>query len=106
MPSRKPRRRAEEEPESIWSILTESIAEGIVRTVLSEGNKLAEEFMARQQNAMGKKADNANPPGGQMSQNANPPGVEPNPAPVVDNATTKKPDPDDDIIEGEFKYVD
>ena len=104
MPSRKPRRRAEEEPESIWSILTESIAEGIVRTVLSEGNKLAEEFMARQQNAMGKKADNANPPGGQTSYNANPPGVEPEP--VVDNATTEKSDDNDDIIEGEFKYVD
>ena len=104
MPSRKPRRRAEEEPESIWSILTESIAEGIVRTVLSEGNKLAEEFMARQQSAMGKKANNANAPGGQMSQNANPPGVEPEP--VVDNATTEKSDDNDDIIEGEFKYVD
>lgn len=91
MPSRKRRRRTEEESESIWSILRESISEGIVRTVLSEGNKLAEEFMARQQNAMGKKADTAKSPG-----------VEP----VVDNATTKKPDPEDDIIEGEFKYVD
>ena len=109
MPSRKRRRRAEEEPESIWSIITESIAEGIVRTVLSEGNKLAEEFMARQQNAMGKKADNANSPGGKMSENANPPGgakVEPKPELVVDNATTEKTDDDDDIIEGEFKYVD
>jgi hypothetical protein len=104
MPSRKPRRGTEEEPESIWSILTESIAEGIVRTVLSEGNKLAEEFLARQQNAMGKKANNANAPEGQMSQNANPPVGEPEP--VVDNATTEKSDDNDDIIEGEFKYVD
>jgi hypothetical protein len=104
MPPRKPRKRDEEEPESIWSIIRESIAEGIVRTVLSEGNKLAEEYIARQQNAMGKKANNANPPGGQMSQNANPPGVEPEP--VVDNATTDRSGLDDDIIEGEFKYVD
>ena len=113
MPSRKPRKRDEEEPESIWNILRESISEGIVRTVLSEGNKLAEEFLARQQNAMGKKANNANAPGGkkannanapggQTSQNVNPPGVEP----VVDNATTEGTGPDDDIIEGEFKYVD
>ena len=88
MPSRKPRKRDEEEPESIWNILRESISEGIVRTVLSEGNKLAEEFLARQQNAMGKKANNANAP-----------------EPVVDNATTGK-DNDDTVVEGEFRYVD
>ena len=44
-----------------------------------------------------------------MSENANPPGgakVEPKPELVVDNATTEKTDDDDDIIEGEFKYVD
>ena len=102
MPSRKPRRRTEEEPESIWNILRESISEGIVRAVTHEVNKLGEEFMAQQQNAMGKKANNANSPGGETSQNVNPPGVEP----VVDNATTEGTGPDDDIIEGEFKYVD
>ena len=102
MPSRKPRRRTEEEPESIWNILRESISEGIVRAVTHEVNKLGEEFMAQQQNAMGKKANNANSPWGETSKNVNPPGVEP----VVDNATTEGTGPDDDIIEGEFKYVD
>ena len=102
MPSRKPRKRDEEEPESIWNILRESISEGIVWAVTHEVNKLGQAFMAQQQNAMGKKANNTNSPWGETSQNANPPGVEP----VVDNATTEGTGPDDDIIEGEFRYVD
>ena len=97
MPSRKPRKRDEEEPESIWYILRESISEGIVRAVTHEVNKLGEEFMAQQQNAMGKKANNANSPWGETSQNANPPGVEP----VVDNATTERSEDSEDSEENE-----
>jgi hypothetical protein len=105
MPSRKRRRRTEEEPESIWAILAESLAEGVVRTFTNEANKLAEEFLARQQFAMGKKANNANPPEGEKANNANPP-LKALPEPVVDNATTEKTDDNDDVIEGEYRYVD
>ena len=90
MPSKKRRRRTEEEPESVWGIIAEALAEGVVKTFTNEAHKAAEAFMARQGTNVPVAAEDSKT----------------KPEPVVDNATTDKPDDSDTIIEGEYKYVD
>jgi len=90
MPSRKRRRRYDEEPESILAMLAEALAGGIVQAFTSQAQKLGEAvFVARQ-------GTNVPPAAGDS---------EAEPEPVVDNATTEKP-ADSKVIEGEWKYVD
>jgi hypothetical protein len=103
MPSRKKRRRQIEiydEPvgdspsESIFSILAEGLAAGIVKTFTAEAQKVAEAFVARQQGSAAPKEES---PLVVVEDSET--------KPVVDNATTEKPD-DSNVIEGEYKYVD
>ena len=100
MPSRKRRRREVEvydEPvgespgESIFSILAEGLAAGIVKTFTAEAQKVAEAFVARQQATAA------------VQQETPPPVVVEDQ--VVDETTTEHPE-EGDVIEGEFKYVE
>jgi len=93
---RKRRRRGEEEPESIFSILAEGLAAGIVKTFTAEAQRVAEAFVARQQGSAAPKEES---PLVVVEDS------ETKPEPVVGNATTEKPD-DSNVIEGEYKYVD
>ena len=96
MPSRKKRRRqpelydeahGETPSESIFGILAEGLAAGIVKTFTAEAQKVAEAFVAKQQ-------------GSTTPKEETPPVVVE--AQVVDNTTTE----DGEVIEGEFKYVE
>ena len=100
MPSRKRRKRqvelydepAGESPsESIFSILAEGLAAGIVKTFTAEAQRVAEAFVARQQG-----------PTAAPKEETPPVVVEDQ---VVDNTTTEHPE-EGDVIEGEFKYVE
>ena len=100
MPSKKRRRRQVEiydEPvgespsESIFSILAEGLAAGIVKTFTAEAQKVAEAFVARQQGTAAAPKEET-PPVVVEDQ-------------VVDNTTTEHPE-EGDVIEGEFKYVE
>ena len=100
MPSRKRRKRQVEiydEPvgespsESIFSILAEGLAAGIVKTFTAEAQKVAEAFVARQQG-----------PTAAPKEETPPVVVEDQ---VVDNTTTEHPE-EGNVIEGEFKYVE
>ena len=96
MPSRKKRRRqpelydeahGETPSESIFGILAEGLAAGIVKTFTAEAQKVAEAFVAKQQGSTTPKEET--PPVVVEDQ-------------VVDNTTTE----DGEVIEGEFKYVE
>tara|TARA_Y100000310_G_scaffold149676_1_gene149007 strand:- start:965 stop:1252 length:288 start_codon:yes stop_codon:yes gene_type:complete len=95
MPSRKRRKRHEkEEPrESIFTLLAEGLAAGIVQTFTAEAQKVAEGFVAaRQGNALEKKDEE--PKTSEI---------------VVESEPTAVPvevPKDEDVIEGEFRYVD
>ena len=100
MPSRKRRKRqvdiydeavGESPSESIFSILAEGLAAGIVKTFTAEAQKVAEAFVARQQGPTA------------APQGETPPVVVEDQ--VVDNTTTEHPE-EGDVIEGEFKYVE
>ena len=94
MPSRKRRKRHEEEEpqESIFSLLAEGLAAGIVQTFTAEAQKVGEGFMARQGNTLEKKDEEPQTPEIVVES-------EPTSTPV------EKPK-DEDVIEGEFRYVD
>jgi len=97
MPSRKRRKRYEEEEEepqeSIFSLLAEGLAAGIVQTFTAEAHKVAESFMAaRQGHALEKKDEEPKTPEIVVES-------EPASAPVEEPK-------DEDVIEGEFRYVD
>ena len=96
MPSRKKRRRqpelydeahGETPSESIFGILAEGLAAGIVKTFTAEAQKVAEAFVAKQQGSTAPKEET--PPIVVEDQ-------------VVDNTTTE----DGEVIEGEFKCVE
>ena len=94
MPSRKRRKRYEkEEPqESIFSLLAEGLAAGIVQTFTAEAEKVAAGFVARQGNSLEKKEEEPKSPETVVES-------EPTSAPVEEPK-------DDDVIEGEFRYVE
>jgi hypothetical protein len=96
MPSRKRRKRYEEEEEepqeSIFSLLAEGLAAGIVQTFTAEAQKVAKGFMARQGNALEKKDEEPKTPEIVVES-------EPTSAPVEEPT-------DENVIEGEFRYVD
>tara|TARA_Y100000310_G_scaffold320642_1_gene377284 strand:+ start:751 stop:1056 length:306 start_codon:yes stop_codon:yes gene_type:complete len=101
MPSRKKRRRqpelydeaiGESPGESIFSILAEGLAAGIVKTFTTEAQKVAEAFVARQQGTAAAPKEEAPPLVVVEDQ-------------VVDNTTTEHPE-DGNVIEGEFKHVE
>ena len=101
MPSRRKRRQREtelyDEPvgdtpsESIFSILAEGFAAGIVKTFTAEAQKVAEAFVARQQHTS-------------VPTTETPPRVVVEDQ-VVDNTTTEQPE-DENVIEGEFRHVE
>ena len=101
MPSRKRRKRYEEEEEeeeqapqgSIFSLLAEGLAAGIVQTFTAEAQKVAEGFMARQGKTLG-----------QNDEAPKEPEIVVESDPV--SAPVEKPKDDDDVVEGEFRYVD